>query len=63
VSDEIGHVESRKGHRYAVSFDGWGNVYVKREGSGSWGRTWEKVGKADSAGDAMRRAEAYVYND
>jgi hypothetical protein len=61
MSDEIGHVTSGKGHRFVVSWDRR-NAYVKDAGGLAFGATWEKVGSADSAGEAMRKAEAFVYN-
>jgi hypothetical protein len=55
-AQEIGTVKSGKGKTYQVKWDSSsGEVYVSYAG-------WSSCGKATSAGDAMRRAEAYVYN-
>ncbi len=55
-AQEIGTVKSGKGKTYQVEWDSAsGEVYVSYAGGSS-------CGKATSAGDAMRRAEAYVYN-
>jgi len=52
----IGSVGSGSGKRFDVKWDEYGKeVYVSYAG-------WTKVGKANSAGDAMRVAEAWVYN-
>lgn len=61
ASQEIGRVKSGSGKSYVVWWDSSsGDVYV---GSHGWiGDSKRHVGKASSAGDAMRRAEASVYN-
>lgn len=52
----IGRVKSGSGKSYEVKWDPSSrDVYV------SWAG-WTHCGKAGSAGDAMRRAEAFVYN-
>lgn len=53
----VGRVRSGKGQRsYEVKWDHKNNdVYVSYVG-------WTYVGKAASAGDAMRRAEAWLYD-
>lgn len=51
---EIGTVKSGSGKKYKVKWDGK-RVYVNYAG-------WTEVGTASSAGDAMRRAEAHLYN-
>ena len=52
----IGSVKSGSGKRFEVKWDEYGKeVYVSYAG-------WTKVGKASSAGDAMRMAEAWVYD-
>lgn len=52
----IGRVKSGKGKSYEVKWDQSSRyVYV------SWGG-WSHVGKASSAGDAMNKAEAWLYN-
>lgn len=62
-NDKIGTVESGKGHSFDVSFDGWGNVFVKQLGGVPLlGDTWHKAGKASSPGEALRIAQAFVYN-
>ncbi|MBI5710843.1 MAG: hypothetical protein HZC42_11150 [Candidatus Eisenbacteria bacterium] len=51
----IGTVTSGSGKRYEVKWDPASrDVYVSYAG-------WAHCGKADSAGDAMRRAEAWLY--
>jgi hypothetical protein len=52
----IGRVKSGKGASYEVKWNsGSGEVYVSYAG-------WSKAGTASSAGDAMRKAEAYLYD-
>ena len=52
----IGSVKSGKGKSYKVKWDERNkDIYVSYSG-------WSKVGKASSAGDAMRKAEAWLYN-
>ena len=52
----IGVVKSGKGKSYEVKWDAASrDVYVSYAG-------WSSCGKASSAGDAMKRAEAYLYN-
>ena len=52
----IGSVRSGSGNRYEVKWDEKsGDIYVSYAG-------WSHVGSANSAGDAMRKAEAYLYN-
>lgn len=52
----IGRVKSGKGNSYEVKWDQHDrNIYV------SWAG-WSKVGQAYSAGEAMRIAEAWLYN-
>jgi hypothetical protein len=52
----IGRVRGSSGKSYEVKWDsGDRNVYVSVAG-------WSKAGKAGSASDAMKIAEAYVYN-
>ena len=52
----IGRVKSGKGKSYEVKWDAASrDVYVSYAG-------WSSCGKASSAGDAMKRAEAYLYN-
>ena len=52
----IGSVKSGSGKNYEVKWDESGReVYVSYSG-------WAKVGSASSAGDAMRKAEAWLYN-
>ena len=51
----IGSVKSGSGKTYQVKWDSISkDVYVSYAG-------WSSCGKAQSAGDAMRRAEAYVH--
>lgn len=55
-AQEIGSVKSSSGKSYKVKWDPKaGDVYVSYAG-------WAKCGQAKSAGDAMRIAEAYLYN-
>lgn len=55
-SQEIGKVKSGKGNTYYVKWDSSSHdVYVSYAG-------WASCGKASSAGDAMNRAEAYLYD-
>lgn len=52
----IGSVKSGSYKSYQVKWDSFSrDVYVSYAG-------WTFCGKASSAGDAMRMAEAYVYN-
>lgn len=54
----IGRVKSGSGKSYEVKWDSSGRaVYVRGAGGG-----WTHAGTASSAGDAMRVAEAYLYN-
>lgn len=61
ASQEIGKVKSGSGKTYIVFWDHSSkDVYV---GTYGWvGTSKESIGRASSAGDAMRRAEAAVYN-
>lgn len=55
-AQEIGKVQSGKGKTYYVKWNSSSHeVYVSYAG-------WSGCGKAASAGDAMRRAEAFVYD-
>ena len=55
-AQEIGTVKSGSGKTYYVKWNSAsGEVYVSYAG-------WSGCGKASSAADAMRRAEAYVYD-
>lgn len=55
-AQEIGTVRSGSGKTYYVKWDTMSHdVYVSYAG-------WSSCGKASSAGDAMRRAEAYVHD-
>jgi hypothetical protein len=56
-SETIGKVRCGRSGRYCdVSWSpSSGEVYVSYAG-------WTRVGKASSAGEAMRKAEAFVYN-
>jgi hypothetical protein len=52
----IGSVKAPSGKTYQVKWDPASkDVYVSYAG-------WSSCGKAQSAGDAMNKAEAYVYN-
>lgn len=52
----IGTVRSGKGKSYEVKWDSSNReIYVSYAG-------WTSCGKASSAGDAMKKAEAYLYN-
>jgi len=52
----IGAVRSGSGHRYEVKWDEKNKeLYVSYAG-------WSHVGTAGSAAEAMRKAEAYLYN-
>ena len=52
----IGAVKSGKGKSYEVKWDQSNrDVYVSYAG-------WTGVGKASSAGEAMNKAEAWLYN-
>ena len=56
AAEIIGSVKSGKGQSYQVKWDHISrDVYVSYAG-------WTAVGKASSAGDAMRKAEAWLYN-
>lgn len=56
-AEVIGRVKSGKTRKsYEVKWNsGGGEIYVSYAG-------WSKVGKAESAGEAMRKAEAYLYD-
>lgn len=61
MGDEvIGKVKGSKGKEYRVKWDG-GLVQVK-EISGLPTAGWQSVGRASTGGEAMRMAEAHVYN-
>jgi Tfp pilus assembly protein PilV len=52
----IGRVKAGSGKSYEVKWDSSNReVYVSCSG-------WSACGKASSAGDAMRKAEAFLYN-
>lgn len=52
----IGRVKSRSGKSYEVKWDSTSrDVYVSWSG-------WSHVGKASSSGEAMQKAEAWLYN-
>ncbi len=56
AAEAIGTVTSGSGKRCEVRWDHRsGDVYVSYAG-------WAHCGKASSAGDAMRRAEAWLYD-
>lgn len=56
AAEVIGRVKSGSGKPYEVKWDHAVRlVYVAYAG-------WTLVGKANSAGDAMRRAEAWLYD-
>lgn len=57
---EIGKVKNSSGKEFHVKWEG-GTVQVK-EISGRLTAGWQSAGKASSGGEAMRMAEAYVYN-
>jgi len=58
----IGQVKSPSGRVFEVKWDDWNKVYVKEIG-GSWGASWDGPSQtASSASEAMRMAEAFVYN-
>ena len=57
---EIGKVKNSKGKEFHVKWGG-GSVQVKEITGWSSGG-WQSAGHASSAGEAMRIAEAYVYN-
>lgn len=55
-AEVIGRVKSRSGKSYEVKWDHSSrDVFVSYSG-------WTSVGKASSAGEAMRRAEAWLYD-
>ena len=55
-AEVIGKVKSGAGKTYEVKWNSAsGEVYVSYSG-------WTLAGKASSAGDAMRKAEAFLYN-
>ena len=57
AAEIIGRVKSGKGKSYEVKWDTVSrDVYVSYAG-------WTHCGKASSAGEAMRKGEAYVYNE
>ena len=61
MSETIGKVKSGSGKSYDVKWDGSDrSVYVSPSGN-LWGDS-TKVGQASSAGEAMRKAEAALYN-
>lgn len=52
----IGRVKAESGKSYEVKWDNSSKeAYVSYAG-------WSRLGKASSAADAMRKAEAYLYN-
>jgi hypothetical protein len=56
AATEIGRVKSGSGKSYEVKWDSLSHdVYVSYAG-------WTHVGKAASAGEAMSKAEAWLYN-
>ena len=56
AAQEIGSVKSGSGKTYQVKWDSLTkDVYVSYAG-------WSSCGKAQSASDAMNKAEAYVYS-
>jgi hypothetical protein len=56
AAEVIGRVKSGSGKSYEVKWDAFTkDVYVAYAG-------WTRCGKADSVGDAMRRAEAFLYD-
>ena len=58
----IGTVRGRNGREFEVKWNDWGNVYVREIGVLGF-TTWDGPSqKATSAGEAMRIAEAFVYN-
>jgi hypothetical protein len=58
----IGKVKGRAGREFEVKWDDWGKVYVREIGVLGFS-TWDGPSqKASSAGEAMRMAEAFVYN-
>lgn len=55
-AEVIGRVRSGKGSSYEVKWDHHSrDVYVAYAG-------WSHAGRASSAGDAMRKAEAWLYD-
>lgn len=62
ASKSIGEI--RKGIKvWEVTWNpGTKSVYVRLRGGGLFGNPTLSAGKANSAGDAMLRAEAFVYN-
>jgi len=56
AAQKLGSVKSGSGKQYQVKWDS-----VSRETYVSWGG-WTSCGKASSAGDAMRKAEAWLYS-
>lgn len=59
VSQEIGSVKSGRGDTWRVHWDPSNKkVYVQKS---NWTNP-ESCGTANSAGDAMRKAEAHLYN-
>jgi hypothetical protein len=55
-AEVVGRVKSGSGKQYEVKWDHSSrDVYVSYAG-------WTHVGKASSAGEAMRRAEAWLYD-
>lgn len=56
AAEIIGRVKSGSGKSYEVKWDHSSHdVYISYAG-------WTHVGRASSAGEAMRKAEAFVYN-
>jgi hypothetical protein len=56
----VGRVKGSNGKEFHVKWEG-GMVQVK-EITGLFSGGWQSVGHASSGGEAMRMAEAYVYN-
>ncbi len=56
AAEIIGSVKSERGKIYQVKWDHFSkDIYVSYAG-------WSSCGKASSEGEAMRKAEAFVYN-
>lgn len=56
VSQKLGNVKSGSGKTYEVKWDSFSNdVYVSYAG-------WTLIGTANSAEEAMNKAEAWLYN-
>ncbi len=59
----IGRINSGGGQIYEVSWDAVAKaVYVRKMGGSIFGEPKLRAGTASKAGDAMRTAEAYLYN-